>query len=324
MNITLLVVFIISLFVSAIGTKLLIPYLRHKQFGQFIREEGPQAHKKKAGTPTMGGVMIVFGIIVGLVTGMICNRNVTADTTAIILTMLAFGIIGFLDDFEKIAKKNNLGLTPKQKIMLQILFSLGIGLYMIFGGSGTEVFIPFVKIYVNFGVLFMPFVIITEVAMSNGVNLSDGLDGLASSVTLVVAILFALVGYVHGNDILMISGVAIAGSLIGFLVFNKYPARIFMGDTGSMALGGVLSAIAIVSKTEFLLPIAGIIYVVESLSVIIQVVFFKKTGKRVFKMAPIHHHFELSGWAEQTVVNRFWFGGAVLAIIGVLLATITL
>ena len=306
MNITLLVVFIISLFVSAIGTKLLIPYLRHKQFGQFIREEGPQAHKKKAGTPTMGGVMIVFGIIVGLVTGMICNRNVTADTTAIILPMLAFGIIGFLDDFEKIAKKNNLGLTPKQKIMLQILFSLGIGLYMIFGGSGTEVFIPFVKIYVNFGVLFMPFVIITEVAMSNGVNLSDGLDGLASSVTLVVAILFALVGYVHGNDILMISGVAIAGSLIGFLVFNKYPARIFMGDTGSMALGGVLSAIAIVSKTEFLLPIAGIIYVVESLSVIIQVTYFRKTGgKRFFRMAPIHHHFELGGMKEYNVVKMF-------------------
>ena len=306
MNITLLVVFIISLFVSAIGTKLLIPYLRHKQFGQFIREEGPQAHKKKAVTPTMGGVMIVFGIIVGLVTGMICNRNVTADTTAIILTMLAFGIIGFLDDFEKIAKKNNLGLTPKQKIMLQILFSLGIGLYMIFGGSGTEVFIPFVKIYVNFGVLFMPFVIITEVAMSNGVNLSDGLDGLASSVTLVVAILFALVGYVHGNDILMISGVAIAGSLIGFLVFNKYPARIFMGDTGSMALGGVLSAIAIVSKTEFLLPIAGIIYVVESLSVIIQVTYFRKTGgKRFFRMAPIHHHFELGGMKEYNVVKMF-------------------
>ncbi len=306
MNITLLVVFIISLFVSAIGTKLLIPYLRHKQFGQFIREEGPQAHKKKAGTPTMGGVMIVFGIIVGLVTGMICNRNVTADTTAIILTMLAFGIIGFLDDFEKIAKKNNLGLTPKQKIMLQILFSLGIGLYMIFGGSGTEVFIPFVKIYVNFGVLFMPFAIITEVAMSNGVNLSDGLDGLASSVTLVVAILFALVGYVHGNDILMISGVAIAGSLIGFLVFNKYPARIFMGDTGSMALGGVLSAIAIVSKTEFLLPIAGIIYVVESLSVIIQVTYFRKTGgKRFFRMAPIHHHFELGGMKEYNVVKMF-------------------
>lgn len=306
MNITLLVVFIISLFVSAIGTKLLIPYLRHKQFGQFIREEGPQAHKKKAGTPTMGGVMIVFGIIVGLVTGMICNRNVTADTTAIILTMLAFGIIGFLDDFEKIAKKNNLGLTPKQKIMLQILFSLGIGLYMIFGGSGTEVFIPFVKIYVNFGVLFMPFVIITEVAMSNGVNLSDGLDGLASSVTLVVAILFALVGYVHGNDILMISGVVIAGSLIGFLVFNKYPARIFMGDTGSMALGGVLSAIAIVSKTEFLLPIAGIIYVVESLSVIIQVTYFRKTGgKRFFRMAPIHHHFELGGMKEYNIVKMF-------------------
>lgn len=166
--------------------------------------------------------------------------------------------------------------------------------------------IPFVNIYVNFGLLFMPFVILTEVAMSNGVNLSDGLDGLASSVTLVVAILFAVVGYTHDVYILTVSGLAIAGSLIGFLFFNKYPAKIFMGDTGSMALGGVLSAIAIVSKTEFLLPIAGIIYVVESLSVIIQVVYFRKTGgKRFFRMAPIHHHFELGGMKEYNVVKLF-------------------
>ena len=305
MNISLIVIFIISLLVSTIGTKMLIPFLKQKQFGQFIREEGPQAHKKKAGTPTMGGVMIVLGIMVGLIAGMISNGEI-ADTIAIIFTMLAFGAIGFLDDFEKIAKKNNLGLTAKQKILLQVLLSLGIGLYMIFSGNGTDVLIPFANVYVNFGLLFMPFVILTEVAMSNGVNLSDGLDGLASAVTLVVAILFAVVGYTHDVYILMVSGLAIAGSLIGFLVFNKYPAKIFMGDTGSMALGGVLSAIAIVSKTEFLLPIAGIIYVVESLSVIIQVLYFRKTGgKRFFRMAPIHHHFELGGMKEYNVVKLF-------------------
>ena len=289
MNISLVVVFIVSLLISTVGTKLLIPFLKQKQFGQFIREEGPEAHKKKAGTPTMGGVMIVLGIAAGLATGIVTNGD-AADTFAIILTMLVFGAIGFLDDFEKIAKKNNLGLTAKQKILLQVL----------------DVLIPFVNIYVNFGLLFMPFVILTEVAMSNGVNLSDGLDGLASSVTLVVAILFAVVGYTHDVYILTVSGLAIAGSLIGFLFFNKYPAKIFMGDTGSMALGGVLSAIAIVSKTEFLLPIAGIIYVVESLSVIIQVVYFRKTGgKRFFRMAPIHHHFELGGMKEYNVVKLF-------------------
>ena len=305
MNISLVVVFIVSLLISTIGTKLLIPFLKQKQFGQFIREEGPEAHKKKAGTPTMGGVMIVLGIVAGLAYAIFTNGN-AADTFAIIFTMLVFGAIGFLDDFEKIAKKNNLGLTAKQKILLQVLLSLGIGIYMILGGNGTDVLIPFVNIYVNFGLLFMPFVILTEVAMSNGVNLSDGLDGLASSVTLVVAILLAVVGYTHDVYILTVSGLAIAGSLIGFLVFNKYPAKIFMGDTGSMALGGVLSAIAIVSKTEFLLPIAGIIYVVESLSVIIQVIYFRKTGgKRFFRMAPIHHHFELGGMKEYNVVKLF-------------------
>lgn len=305
MNISLVVVFIVSLLISTIGTKLLIPFLKQKQFGQFIREEGPEAHKKKAGTPTMGGVMIVLGIVAGLAYAIFTNGN-AADTFAIIFTMLVFGAIGFLDDFEKIAKKNNLGLTAKQKILLQVLLSLGIGIYMILGGNGTDVLIPFVNVYVNFGVLFMPFVILTEVAMSNGVNLSDGLDGLASSVTLVVAILLAVVGYTHDVYILTVSGLAIAGSLISFLVFNKYPAKIFMGDTGSMALGGVLSAIAIVSKTEFLLPIAGIIYVVESLSVIIQVIYFRKTGgKRFFRMAPIHHHFELGGMKEYNVVKLF-------------------
>lgn len=306
MNISLLFFFAISLIVSLIGTKLLIPALQAKQFGQFIREEGPKGHQKKAGTPTMGGVMIVLGITVGLISAMIFKRELAADALAIICTMLAFGLIGFLDDYEKIAKKNNLGLSPKQKIVLQVLFSFGIGVYMILSGGGTDVFIPFVKVYIDFGWLFIPFLVVTEVAMSNGVNLTDGLDGLASSVTIIVAALFAIVGIITNSLILEVSGIVITGAVIGFLFFNKYPAKIFMGDTGSMALGGVLSAIAIVSKTEFLLPIAGIIYVAEALSVIIQVTYFRKTGgKRFFRMAPLHHHFELGGMKEYNVVKMF-------------------
>lgn len=308
MNISLFIFFAISLAVSLIGTKLFIPALQEKQFGQFIREEGPHEHQKKAGTPTMGGVMIVLGITAGLIVAMFFCHEITSDAIATICTMLAFGFIGFLDDYEKIAKKNNLGLSPKQKIVLQVLFSFGIGIYMIMGGNGTEVFIPFVKVYIDFGLLFIPFLVVTEVAMSNGVNLTDGLDGLASSVTIIVAAFFSVVGFMTDSAILEVSGIVIVGALFGFLVFNKYPARIFMGDTGSMALGGVLSAVAIVSKTEFLLPIAGIIYVAEALSVIIQVAYFRKTGgKRFFRMAPLHHHFELGGMKEYNVVKMFSF-----------------
>lgn len=299
---TSLIYFGVALIVTAVLTKLLIPFFRQKQFGQYIREEGPQEHRKKAGTPTMGGLAIIAGVFVGMLA-----FDFSYDTLAILLTMLAFGVIGFMDDYAKIAKKNNLGLTPKQKIALQLLFSLGIGVYMMHrDGGGTEVFVPFLKEYVDLGWCFLPFVIFTEVAMSNGVNLTDGLDGLATGVTAVVAAVFAVLGAVWGETQLMGSGAVIAGALLGFLLFNRYPARIFMGDTGSMALGGVLSAIAILSKTELLLPIAGIIYVAETLSVIIQVFYFKKTGgKRFFRMAPLHHHFELGGIREYNVVKLF-------------------
>jgi phospho-N-acetylmuramoyl-pentapeptide-transferase len=312
LTINFVIPFAAALVVTLVITWVLIPFFHKKQFGQYIREEGPKAHLKKQGTPTMGGLAIVIGIAVGVLA-----TGVTADKVVILLTMLAFGAIGFLDDFEKIAKKNNLGLTAKQKIVLQVLFSIGIGIYMIkSAGGGTDIYIPFLKDTVDFGWLFIPFVIFTEVAMSNGVNLTDGLDGLASSVTAIVGILFCFVGYAMRIDVMLISGLALTGSLIGFLVFNKYPAKIFMGDTGSMALGGFLSAVGIVTKCELLLPIAGIIYVAEALSVIIQVTYFKKTGgKRFFRMAPIHHHFELGGMKEYNVVLMFSAITAVFCVI---------
>lgn len=296
-------IFAITLAASLLLTKMLIPYFRNKQMGQYIREEGPKAHLSKEGTPTMGGLAIIGAVIIG----MISTGAFTADKIAVILTMLAFGAIGFLDDYEKIAKKNNLGLTPKQKIILQFVFSLALGFYMMYQGTeGTMVFIPFAHKWVDFGWLFLPFVVFVEIAMSNSVNLTDGLDGLASGVTSIVAFTFAMVGVSISNPDMTVSGLIITAALLGFLVFNRYPAKIFMGDTGSMALGGALSAISIVSGMEFLIPIAGLVYVIEALSVIIQVRYFKKTGgKRFFRMAPIHHHFELGGMKEYNVVLMF-------------------
>lgn len=306
--------FVIAMLVTAVLTYFLIPYFHRRQFGQYIREEGPQAHKSKAGTPTMGGIAIVAGIIVGVILAFGGNP----DGMVIVLTMVGFGLIGFLDDFEKIAKKNNLGLNPKQKIVLQLVFGAAIAVYMMFAGEvGTSVFIPFAKVWVDLGYFFIPFVIFVEIAMSNAVNLTDGLDGLASSVTIIVGIGMTAIGLSAGNGVLASSGIIIAGALAGFLIFNRHPAKIFMGDTGSMALGGVLSAVTIVTGTEFILPVLGLIYVLEALSVIIQVTYFRKTGgKRFFRMAPLHHHFELGGMKEVNVVLLFSAFTALCCVIG--------
>lgn len=300
---------LIAFAVSMYGTTMMIPMMKEKQFGQFIREEGPKAHLSKAGTPTMGGIAIVLGITVALVCSSFLTGSFGSEKLAIILTMLAFGVIGFIDDYNKIAKKQNEGLTPKQKLALQILFGLTLAVFMMLK-EGTEVFIPFAKIYVDFHWWgYIPFIVFIEVAMSNAVNLTDGLDGLATSNCAIVGIAFTVIGMslIPGtNEPMFAAGQAIAGATLGFLMLNKYPARIFMGDTGSMALGGVLSATAIVAHMEWLLPIAGLLFVIEALSVIIQVAYFKKTGgKRIFRMAPIHHHFELGGWSEVKVVIVF-------------------
>lgn len=297
----------IAFAVSMLVTARMIPLLKQKQFGQFIREEGPEAHLSKAGTPTMGGIAFILGITVAMIVSMFMKGSMTTEKIAILLSMYAFGAIGFIDDFNKIAKKQNEGLTPKQKLALQLVFGLALAIFMMVK-EGTTMLIPFWGKTVDFGILYIPFVVFIAVAMANAVNLTDGLDGLASSTSSIVACTFAIVGMtVHGgNEPMAVAGQAVFGALIGFLLYNHYPAKIFMGDTGSMALGGVLSAMAIVGHVEWLLPIAGLIYVIEALSVIIQVTYFKKTGgKRVFRMAPIHHHFELGGWHETKVVRVF-------------------
>ncbi len=312
---------VIAFAVSIFVTMKMIPVLKKKQFGQFIREEGPKAHLSKAGTPTMGGIAIIAGITVAILCSSFITGAMSFDKIAIILSMFAFGMIGFIDDYNKIAKKQNEGLTPKQKMALQMLFGLALAVFMMLS-EGSKVFIPFAKIYVDFGWFYIPFVVFTEVAMANAVNLTDGLDGLASSTTAIVATCFMILGLIiipGGDESMAVAGQAIIGASLGFLVFNRYPAKIFMGDTGSMALGGVLSATAIVGNMEWLLPIAGLIFVIEALSVIIQVLYFKKTGgKRIFRMAPIHHHFELGGWSEVKVVSIFCLFTAACCVIAVL------
>ena len=315
------IIAVISFAVSMLMTALMIPALKKKQFGQFIREDGPQAHLSKAGTPTMGGLAMVIGITVALLASSFITGGFGADKLAILLSMYAFGFIGFIDDYNKIAKKQNEGLTPRQKIVLQLLFGLALAVFMMLR-EGSEVFIPFFKVNVNFGILYIPFIVFVEIAMANAVNLTDGLDGLASSTSSIVALCFAVVGIFvidGGNEPMAAAAQAVFGATLGFLMYNHYPARIFMGDTGSMALGGVLSATAIVGHMEWLLPIAGLIYVCEALSVIIQVAYFKKTGgKRIFRMAPIHHHFELGGWHETKVVKVFCLFTLACCIIAVL------
>ena len=315
-----LIAFAVSMFL----TSRMIPYLRKKQFGQFIREDGPQAHLSKAGTPTMGGLAMVIGITAALLASSFITGRFGAEKLAILLSMYAFGLIGFIDDYNKIAKKQNEGLTPKQKLVLQILFGPALAVFMMVR-EGSSVLIPFAKVTVDFGILYIPFIVFVEVAMANSVNLTDGLDGLASSVSSIVAACFAVIAMFilpGGNEPMAAASQAVFGATLGFLVYNHYPARIFMGDTGSMALGGVLSAAAVIGHVEWLLPIAGLLFVCEALSVIIQVTYFKKTGgKRIFRMAPIHHHFELGGWHETKVVRvfcLFTLVGCIIAVISVM------
>ncbi len=319
---------IIALFaawvVGALLTKMLIPALEKKQFRQFVREEGPQSHLKKTGTPSMGGLAIISAtVICSIVVGIVAG-SFTLPLVGVVIAMVLFGTIGFKDDYEKAIKKNNDGLSPKQKVVMQFGFSLAFGVFAYFfaGGGvmeGSEIWIPVFDWTINLGLLYIPFVMFVMIAFSNAVNLTDGLDGLASGITALVAFFMVVASISFGySDMPIIFG-AVAGACLGFLMFNKNPAKIFMGDTGSMALGGVLSAGAIMMKLEFLLAIAGLIYVIEALSVIIQVAYFKKTQKRIFRMAPIHHHFELGGRTEKQVVVMFWGFALVCCVIAIVL-----
>ena len=320
---TIGIVIAAAFIVSVILTYLEIPILRRA--GQNIREEGPKSHYSKAGTPSMGGIAIIIGTIIGCIIGGVVGiahgAGLLADLSAAILVFVLFGLIGFFDDYLKVVKKNNLGLRAYQKFGLQIIISVAFAVYMAyFSGDGTSVWIPFVNMNLDFGVWYVPFIAFVLLAMTNAVNLTDGLDGLASGVTILVSLFFAIAAVTYNSS--LGGGIfcaALVGGCLGFLVFNKNPAKVFMGDTGSLALGGGLAAAAIVMHLELLLPIAGFVYVLEALSVIIQVVSFKTTGKRVFKMAPIHHHFELCGMTEKKVVALFWGMALVCCVIGLVI-----
>ena len=309
-------------------TKLLIPKLEEKQFRQFVRDEGPKSHYKKTGTPSMGGLAIIAATWVGALAVAIFSHGVTAGLIAVLVAMVLFGSIGFKDDYEKAVKKNNKGLSAKQKVVMQFVFSLAFAIYAyLYSGGNTfessAIWIPIFNVTLDLGIFYIPFVMFVMIAFSNSVNLTDGLDGLASGITALVAffMVIASVSFGYYQDMPILFG-AVSGACLGFLMLNKNPAKIFMGDTGSMALGGVLSAGALMMKLEFLLAIAGMIYVIEALSVIIQVSYYKRTKKRIFKMAPIHHHFELCGMSEKKVVVMFWCFAMVTCIVAILIMNI--
>lgn len=302
--------------ITVIGTPLVIWILKGIKAGQSIREDGPQSHMVKTGTPTMGGLAIIGAVLITSLTA----GETTRDMLIIIAAFVAYGILGFLDDFVKVSMKRNLGLTAKQKLALQILIAVGLAFYQSrVSVYGTTVFIPIVNKYLDFGIWYIPFIAFVVVSLVNSVNLTDGLDGLASGVTLIVALFLALVGTTYGFTTASIFCSAMAGACFGFLIFNRHPAKVFMGDTGSLALGGGIAAAAIMMNIELVIPIAGGVYVAEAVSVILQVVSYKTRKKRIFKMAPLHHHFELSGWKETKVVGVFWLATLLLCSISLLI-----
>lgn len=287
-NSKVIIAFVLSLGVSLLLGPLIIPMLHKLKFGQNIREEGPKNHLKKAGTPTIGGLIFITSTIVS----MIIMRYKPSDEGMIVMYgMLAFGLIGFLDDMLKIIHKHNEGLTSKQKFLLQLLFSV-IAAWYGYTVIGTKISVLFTNVEVNLGWFFIPFVMFYFVALTNAVNLTDGLDGLNTSVTIIVMIFFALISFKTGHESVSVFSVALIGGLIGFLKYNKYPAKVFMGDTGSIALGGAISTILLILKNPLIIIIVGGIYVLETVSVIIQVTYYKKTKKRLFKMMMYWCHFE--------------------------------
>lgn len=307
----ILIAFLLNIVISP----MIIPYLQRLKLGQYVRDDGPNTHLKKAGTPTMGGIIILLSILITSIFFAIGNK----ELHIVLFVTLAFGTIGFMDDYIKVVKKRSLGLNPKQKIIGQFLVAIIFGVFLkYYIQLDTSILLPFSGgKEIDLGWAYYPFLIVGVLGTVNAVNLTDGLDGLASGVTVIVATYFTAVSWGMQSNVLPISAAAV-GSLLGFLLFNTYPAKVFMGDTGSLALGGFVVATAFILKMPLFILIVGFIYVMENLSVIIQVGYYKMTRKRVFKMAPIHHHFELSGWPETKVVTVFCIITAMMCLIGLI------
>lgn len=307
---------IIAFAISVVLGPVIIPFLRKLKFGQTVRDDGPQSHLKKNGTPTMGGIIFLISVIL---TSCIYMKDYP-EIIPILFVTVGFGVIGFLDDYIKIVLKRSEGLTPSQKMLGQILVTGVFAVYMYkFSGISMEMIIPFFPgRTLDLGILTIPVMFLATIGTVNGVNFTDGLDGLATSVTIMVAVFFGVVALGVGSGIWPITA-AVIGALLGFLLFNVYPASVFMGDTGSLALGGFVAATAYMLQMPMFILIVGLIYWIEILSVIIQVGYFKIShGKRIFRMAPIHHHFELGGWSETRVVAVFTIVTAILCLIGLM------
>lgn len=340
-SLTSIITAVIGFFVVYIAGFFVIPYLKQLNFGQTIREEGPKWHQSKQGTPTMGGIMIILGVIVAVGVGVIYSLAVKHDLSrelqmstklirwlAALGLALGMGVIGFADDYIKVVKKRNLGLTARQKTFAQLFVTAVYLLVLLFFGDMHTTYIPFigdVSTVTGVGVIFWPIALFFVYGFVNAVNLTDGVDGLASSVTLVVCCAFMVLGNNTnhlGANALASAG---AGACVGFAMWNAHPAKVFMGDTGSLFLGGLVVGLSFAVNMPILLIPAGIIYLAEALSVVIQVAYFKRTKKRIFKMTPIHHHFELCNWSEEKIVLVFslvTFAGCILAVLPVILRTI--
>ena len=303
---------VVSFLVTVLMLPKLIKYLHYLKFGQAIREEGPQSHMHKKGTPTMGGISFIVATVLALIIAMFIDSSNIKYYFLFIYTTISFSIIGYIDDMLIVVKKKNDGLAPRKKLMLQILFSIIFYVLVKFIYEDINyIYIPGLEYQLNISYLYMVFVVFWQTGFSNAVNLTDGLDGLATSVTIITTSTFALLAYKENNFPVFVFCLVLVRALIGFLLFNKNPAKIFMGDTGSLALGGILAAISIILHKEIAFIFIGLVYILETLSVIIQVAYFKKTGKRIFKMSPLHHHFELSGYGEVKTVHLF----AIIALI---------
>ena len=314
---------LVAFFLTVLMLPRLIKYLHVLKFGQAIREEGPQSHMHKKGTPTMGGISFIVSIVISLIIAMILDSGNIQYYILFIYTTISFSIIGYIDDMLIVVKKKNDGLAPRKKLVLQILFSVIFYILVTFIYKDINyIHIPGLDYNLNISYLYLIFLVFWQTGFSNAVNLTDGLDGLATSVTIITTSTFALLAYKENNFPVLVFCLTIVGALLGFLLFNKNPAKIFMGDTGSLALGGILAAISVILHKEIAFLFIGLVYILETLSVIIQVAYFKKTGKRIFKMSPLHHHFELSGYGEVKTVYIFVIIAVISSAIGYFIGVI--
>ena len=314
---------LVAFFLTVLMLPRIIKYLHVLKFGQAIREEGPQSHMHKKGTPTMGGISFIVSIVISLVVAMFLDSENIQYYFLFIYTTISFSIIGYIDDMLIVVKKKNDGLAPRKKLILQILFSVIFYILVTFIYKDINyIHIPGLDYNLNISYLYLIFLVFWQTGFSNAVNLTDGLDGLATSVTIITTSTFALLAYKENNFPVLVFCLTIVGALLGFLLFNKNPAKIFMGDTGSLALGGILAAISVILHKEIAFLFIGLVYILETLSVIIQVAYFKKTGKRIFKMSPLHHHFELSGYGEVKTVYIFVIIAMISSAIGYFIGVI--